>query len=310
MGDHARVRSPEVLLELRTALARFGLEASSIIEQVSRQIADTNQWIRETHAYWRQEHRDAEDEVASLLSALRQAESWEEEDGIRDRLRAARQHEAKADELLATTERCQRRIADSLTSYRRAEKTLSLQLGERITSATTELGKRVHDLEAYLALASPSGDATGPYATVPGFSTGAIATGLLARWVEHGIVDVPLTEIQDADSTVHGPDDFQKIPYEQVVAGLQKLNDVIRPGVAGGQGPDDFSRLDEEGGVSYEHGYRRIYDAFYGADAIRLERYANAYHVINGYHRLLVAKQLGFESLPARVAERPEATDE
>ena len=76
----------------------------------------------------------------------------------------------------------------------------------------------------------------------------------------------------------------------------------MRPAVRQGADGDDFARLDAERGLAYEHGYRRVYDAFYGNDAIRLERVGDTYQVVNGYHRLFVARELGLATVPARVA--------
>lgn len=47
----------------------------------------------------------------------------------------------------------------------------------------------------------------------------------------------------------------------------------------------------------------RIYDAFYGSVCIRLNKTDQGYTVINGYHRLFVAKELGLETVPAQVVE-------
>lgn len=111
---------------------------------------------------------------------------------------------------------------------------------------------------------------------------------------------MPLDQIDLSDSYVHGPDDFQKVPYDEVVAGLRTLQNVVRPAVERGADGDSFSALDAQRGLDYAHGTRRIYDVFYGTDAIHLERRGAGYGVINGFHRLYAARALGIPSLPAR----------
>jgi hypothetical protein len=91
-----------------------------------------------------------------------------------------------------------------------------------------------------------------------------------------------------------------------VVEGFKKLEEIVQPGVDQGWTGDDFARVDAERGYDYEHGYQRIYDAFYGTDAIRLDGSAGGQHtVVNGYHRLYVARQLGITSVPARIVGGP-----
>jgi hypothetical protein len=116
-----------------------------------------------------------------------------------------------------------------------------------------------------------------------------------------GIRDVPLADIDLSDSPVHGPDDFRKVSEPDMREGLRKLAEVVLPAVAGGLRAQHFDRLDAERGLDYEHGYRRVFDAFYGNDAIRLERTKDRYVVVNGYHRLTLARALGWLTVPARV---------
>ena len=75
----------------------------------------------------------------------------------------------------------------------------------------------------------------------------------------------------------------------------------MRPAVEQGAGSDYFAHLDAERGIDYSRGFQRVYDAFYGNDAIRLDRVGDTYQVVNGYHRLYVAKQIGISIVPARV---------
>jgi hypothetical protein len=123
------------------------------------------------------------------------------------------------------------------------------------------------------------------------------------EWVDRGIQDVPVEEVDLSDSPVQDTDDFRKVSHAEMVEGFRKLQEEVRPAVAQGAEGDYFSRLDQERGLDYEHGYRRVYDAFYGDDAIRLDKVDDTYTVVNGYHRLAVAQELGLRTVPARVIE-------
>jgi hypothetical protein len=112
------------------------------------------------------------------------------------------------------------------------------------------------------------------------------------EWIDRGIQEVPVDEINLSDSPVHDENDFKKVAHDDMVEGFRKLEEEVRPAVEKGADGDYFSKLDEERGLDYEHGYRRVYDAFYGNDAIRLNKDGATYSVVNGYHRLAVAKEL------------------
>lgn len=126
-----------------------------------------------------------------------------------------------------------------------------------------------------------------------------------SEWVDRGIQDVAVDQIDTTDMThVTGPDDFTKVSYGEMAEGFQKLETVVRPEVEKGAGGDDFYELDQQQGLHYADGYQRVYDAFYGGDAIKLEKDGENYRVINGAHRLYVAKEIGIATVPARVSER------
>jgi len=125
-----------------------------------------------------------------------------------------------------------------------------------------------------------------------------------SEWEDRGIQDVPLDQIDLTDSHVRGAEDFTKVSHKDVVEAFRKLEAEVRPAVQHGGDADHFRQLDEARGVDYEHGCERVYDAFYGSDAIRLNKTDERYEVVNGYHRLAVAEEVGLDMVPAQVIER------
>lgn len=68
-----------------------------------------------------------------------------------------------------------------------------------------------------------------------------------------------------------------------------------------GKNSDYWSMHDYKKGLDYPNGYLRVYEAFYGNDAIRLENFNNQWNIINGRHRIWMAKQMGIKIVPANV---------
>ncbi len=124
------------------------------------------------------------------------------------------------------------------------------------------------------------------------------------EWVDRGIQDVRVDEVDLKDSPVQDNSDFQKVSHEEMVEGFRVLKQEVEPAVDQGADGEYFSRQDEQRGLDYEHGSRRVYDAFYGDSAIRLEKDGQDYNVINGYHRLAVAQELDLDTVPAHVIEK------
>lgn len=126
----------------------------------------------------------------------------------------------------------------------------------------------------------------------------------LALWVNSGTNYVPTAELPDPQD-ISGENDFKKVPMTEMKAGLEKLQEML-PIVERGEGTskDYWASFDTQKGLDYEHGYQRIYEAFYGDDAIRLNRNGNQYDIVNGRHRIWLAKRMGITNLPARVIEK------
>lgn len=125
-----------------------------------------------------------------------------------------------------------------------------------------------------------------------------------SQWIDTGIRDVTVADLPTPEG-VDGPGSFEKVSEAEMRTGLNRLQEMqtqIESGV--GASSDYWGQVDQQKGLDYADGYRRVYDAFYGHDAIRLTRDGANYDIINGRHRIWLAKQMGVEALPARVIER------
>ena len=114
---------------------------------------------------------------------------------------------------------------------------------------------------------------------------------------------VPLSEIDTSDRSI-GPEDFGKgYSPADLTWSYNALHEVVLPAVDRGEGLEYFEKRDTSEGLSGTRSYTDTYLGFLGPDnAIRLNRVGNSYQVTNGYHRIWVARQMGIDTVPARVA--------
>jgi hypothetical protein len=119
--------------------------------------------------------------------------------------------------------------------------------------------------------------------------------------VDRGIQDVPVADLPEPEG-VDDPGHFRKVPAEEVKVGLARLQK-MKPVIDSGEGAnaDYWREFDRQKGLAYPNGYHRVYESFYGQDAIRLNKNGDQYDSINGRYRIVMAKKMGIESVPARV---------
>jgi hypothetical protein len=197
-----------------------------------------------------------------------------------------------------------RDLDEAVASYRREAVRLRATLNGDVPGASALLNRKVSRLRSYLGMGSPGGPAASG-ASAPSLAPGPAAGGAAGPppdGAHNGVEAVPLT---DVDEAIDADLPFEKVPRADMVAGIERLESVVRPAVEQGADGEYFSWLDATRSLDYERGDRRVYDAFYGDTAIRLERAGGRYRVVNGRHRLLVARELGLRSIVARIVGRP-----
>ncbi len=125
------------------------------------------------------------------------------------------------------------------------------------------------------------------------------------HWEDRGIINVPVVDLPRPDG-INRPQDFNHhISYPDTVRAMDELQQ-MRPPIEKGYTGDDFALADRANGVDYVNGQQRVYDLFYGNDAIKLDKDGNHYDIVNGRHRIFVAKEKGYDFIPARVTEKVE----
>lgn len=123
-------------------------------------------------------------------------------------------------------------------------------------------------------------------------------------WVDRGIQDVPVADLPEPEG-VEDASDFEKVSPEEMQVGLARLQE-MKPVIDSGEGAntDYWREFDRQRGLAYPDGYQKVYESFYGQDAIRLNKDGNQYDIVNGRHRIFMARQMGMDTVPARVIEK------
>jgi hypothetical protein len=124
-------------------------------------------------------------------------------------------------------------------------------------------------------------------------------------WVDHGIIDVQVSDLPDPEN-VSSPEDFDHhISWEDAQKATKQLPEIQKE-VNGGKTGDDFYDEDQAAGLDHSEGKKRIYDLYYGSDPVRLDKVGDQYDIVSGRHRIFAAKELGLDTIPARVREKIE----
>lgn len=124
------------------------------------------------------------------------------------------------------------------------------------------------------------------------------------QWVNRGIQDVAVADLPDPEG-ISDESDFSKVSMQEMEIGLQRLQE-IKPLVDNGVGAnsDYWANYDQAHKLDYVHGYQRVYEAFYGAQPIKVYKDGSTYDINGGRHRIWLAKRMGISILPMRVFER------
>ena len=260
--------------------------------------------VQRSLARWAAERSKAQQEVTAASRALsaclaeRDADCGAEENALDD----ARDRLATAEENLAAARRCQGRLQAATGQFRRELAVFRSHLHGELAAGAAFLGGLATAADAY------AGSTFGGSSPVGGGSgSGSVPEPReeLPRIGGTDLVEVSLDRVDLRDSGVSGPGSYKKVPYSTMREGIQRLDEVVLPAVRGGADSEHFARMDAELGLDYEHGYQRIYDAFFGSDSLYLNVQGDgSYSVTNGYHRIHLAGEMGLRTLPARIAKR------
>ena len=116
-----------------------------------------------------------------------------------------------------------------------------------------------------------------------------------------GFDSLNVNTIPASELAAINPGAFAKMPMDQMQEAIGLLGSRVVPLVSSGATIDDLRRLDSSEGRTGPVTLARTYELFFGSDAIRVDLKGAAPSVINGRHRIWLARQMGVASLPMRV---------
>lgn len=124
------------------------------------------------------------------------------------------------------------------------------------------------------------------------------------KWVDEGIRQVAVNGFERPEG-ITGQGDFKKISMDEMRSGILRLQDMwptIENGV--GDNSDYWANYDKKHNLAYNNGYQRVFDAFFGMDAIKVTFDGERYDIVNGRHRIWLAKNMGIDYLPMRLTRK------
>ncbi len=318
MDSPIKVRSVQVLRDLKGAVERFDQESIAALRAAEQELQATERWLQERLSYWRTEVLRWEEAVrlaGTALQICQNSASYDPRTGASYVPNCSAQQAALAQAQAKVLEAQRQRsnvqtwqdiVRQAATAYRDQVIQVTRMLPTVLPSARNFLGNKVTELETYAAAgafsdARISSGTAAPHPTAGVQSPTPASSG---TWSTPEIQMVTLDQIDVSTSSVTGLQDFHKVSPQDMMEGFQKLQQVVMPAVAQGADGDYFAQLDTAQGLAFAHGYQRIFEGFYGNDAIRLEKLGATYHITNGEHRLFLARQLGLKAIPAFVTTR------
>jgi hypothetical protein len=310
MAGPVHVGNVEALDDMQRALGAAQLHGAEALTAFKHGLDAQLDRFADLEEQARKEVWRAESELESARDSLRDAETtYDDEDPpdtspYEEEVDDAEHRLGQAEEHLAEVARCAARIRDASEAFSAQAVRFESLLDGRVDAARSYLTAKHQELTRYLSLTKPGGVLRSAVTAGSSIAAGVPSAASGGTFRNLGIIAVALGDIDLSSINVHGPQDFRKVSYEEMLVGVERFDREVRPAVEGGATKEYFEKQDTASGVDYERGLTRLYDAFYGTEAIRLERVDGRHIPVNGEHRLFIARQLGLSSLPASVAAK------
>lgn len=272
----------EALTLVDTSMARFDEEIGGVLTQASA-IAQNAAW-------------QAEGVVGRCATKVQVLESVNGSAAEEDRRRISADL-VRAREQLDQARRAFRRVVDVADGLHALQRSYIQRSRPLIAEGRRHLAGRKVAVEQYLSSGGGGNSHGGAFQPVAGSENlGAVLEGMNLGLVSVASADLDETPIQDG-FTRGG---LSRSDYRWAV---QTWDDTVGPGVARGMTRDDFAAYDNrEPPAPPLRRTADVYDLFLGTNAIRADRRPDGtLNIINGRHRLRIARELGIKDLPGRV---------
>lgn len=229
----------------------------------------------------------------AALEALLSAADEEGRQQLQSRL-------GRATEELENAGRAGARLAQVEARVTRLNRAHVSASGQQVSSARTQLSAMSRALDGYRSSGAGIGGGQASTAGVPEADSAITSTGLTDLDVSSAdLDDNPILDDNRSQGTF-GKGGLSRADYRWAV---QTWDDTVGPGVVAGKTREDFATRDARSNAQPLRRTANVYDMFLGSDRIRVDRRQDGtLDVVNGRHRLLIARELGIKTLPGQVS--------
>lgn len=238
--------------------------------------------------------RQRANEVAAIEALLGSADG--------ERGRQLRAELVRAKEAHERARRASVKLRDVAAGVSQLNRSHATTATSQVASARVQLSAMSRALEGYRSGAAgfdgaASGGARFARATTESYE------GMGLTEVDVRSADLAENPILDDNSSQgsFGKGGLSRADYRWAV---QTWNDTVGPGLASGQTREDFAARDARSNAPPLRRTADVYDIFLGTSRIRIDHQPDgSLNVVNGRHRLMIARELGIRSLPGQVSK-------
>ncbi|MBF0232903.1 MAG: hypothetical protein HQK65_07675 [Desulfamplus sp.] len=324
------IQETSSLRELKNALRRLVSISQQSLNNIDLNLRKSRDILQQKLIEDQRALEDANKNVYYAHRAVEECEAQEDEDYIPDcseeydDLGEAQREQQEAEYRLEKTKRWKFKLEKQIEGYRIIASKLNQYSDRNAIDAIAALGRLINKIDKYFSETICNNTQINTYddsilstKTLSGnkdilLQTNALnpveaqekLSGTLGKWDDKGIIDVKLSDIPEVNDIVDKKS-FIKISMEDMQIGLNRLQEMQKVfNIGDGKNSDYWREKDQTLGLNYSNGYQRVYEAFFGMEPIRVEKNGSAYEIVNGRHRIWLAKKMGLNSLPMSVVEK------
>jgi hypothetical protein len=284
------------MTEVRTrdeAIASVDQALQAWSSNVTALLSQAHSAARDAKDYAEGVVRRRANEVAAMEALLMAADD--------ERRRQLQAELVRAKEAHESARRASVRVSDVAASVTRLSRTHTTVATTQVASARARLSAMSRALEGYRSGgAGIGGGGSGSTSTAKAGGSALAGMGLADLDVSFAQLDENPVLDSNRPKATFGKEGLSRADYRWAV---QTWNDTVGPGIANGKTREDFAERDARWNAPPLRRTADVYDLFLGTDCIRADRRSDgSLTIVNGRHRLLIARELGIKNLPGQVS--------